>query len=71
MTTVSLCVPLSLLWDMISLGVLLGFNLPNSALILVRAGCTGTHTGPNPRARHPLLMYCLASGLAPTARSTG
>jgi amino acid transporter len=35
----SLCVPFTILWDMISVGTLLGFNLTNSSLIMMR--CSG------------------------------
>ena len=38
MTVFSLCVPFEVLWDMINLGVLLGFNLTNTSLLLLRYG---------------------------------
>jgi len=44
MTVFSLCVPFVVLWDMISLGVLLGFNLTNTSLILVRYGHSGENS---------------------------
>ena len=36
MTLIAIFVPFSILWDMISLGVLLSFCLTNSSLIAVR-----------------------------------
>eukprot|EP01134_Creolimax_fragrantissima_P006741 CFRG6741T1 len=36
MTLIAMCVPFDILWDMISLGVLLSFSLTDSALIAVR-----------------------------------
>ena len=38
---VSLLVPFSILWDVISLGVLLSFNLTNTSLIMMRCGNGG------------------------------
>jgi len=41
MVLVAAAVPFYILWDMISLGVLLGFNLTNTSLIMVRYGNGG------------------------------
>ena len=46
MTVFSFCVPFVVLWDMINLGVLLGFNLTNTSLIMVRYGNGGGEAQP-------------------------
>jgi len=56
MTLFSLCVPFVVLWDMISLGVLLGFNLTNTSLILVRYGHSGNSTN-IPILRSAMLLW--------------
>jgi len=45
MTVFSMLVPFAVLWDMINLGVLLGFNLTNTSLLLVRYGSAGVNDG--------------------------
>jgi amino acid transporter len=44
MTVCSCMVPFVVLWDMINLGVLLGFNLTNTSLIVLRYGLSGDFT---------------------------
>ncbi|KAJ8602531.1 hypothetical protein CTAYLR_008332 [Chrysophaeum taylorii] len=46
LTTVSLVVPFDVLWNMINLGVLLGFNLSNCSLISARLGNGGACVDP-------------------------
>lgn len=46
MVLVACAVPFNVLWDMISLGVLLGFNLTNTSLIMVRYGSGGELRAP-------------------------
>lgn len=41
LTVIAFAVPFAMLWDVISLGVLLGFNLTNASLLMVRYGNGG------------------------------
>lgn len=46
LTVVSLIVPFDILWNMINLGVLIGFNLSNASLISARLGNAGACVDP-------------------------
>lgn len=46
LTTVSLVVPFDVLWNMINLGVLIGFNITNTSLISARLGNAGKCVDP-------------------------
>lgn len=46
MTVIAACVPFSVLWNMISLAVLLSFNLANTSLIMLRYGNGGEVRSP-------------------------
>jgi len=46
MILIAACVPFDVIWNMISLGVLLGFNLTNTSLIMVRYGNGGQVRAP-------------------------
>jgi amino acid transporter len=52
MTLIAIFVPFSILWDMISLGVLLSFCLTNSSLIAVR------YAGPEGNAKLTVIQVC-------------
>eukprot|EP00928_Gymnodinium_smaydae_P042954 TRINITY_DN28882_c0_g1_i1.p1 TRINITY_DN28882_c0_g1~~TRINITY_DN28882_c0_g1_i1.p1 ORF type:complete len:633 (-),score=77.00 TRINITY_DN28882_c0_g1_i1:57-1928(-) len=61
-TIVALAIPFSWLWNVISLGVLLGFNLTNAALISLRCGNGGKLR--HPRAMDLVWALFLTSGVA-------
>jgi amino acid transporter len=52
MTLIAIFVPFSILWDMISLGVLLSFCLTNSSLIAVR------YAGPEGNMKLTIIQVC-------------
>jgi hypothetical protein len=58
MVFMSLVVPFKLIWDVLSLGVLTGFNLTNSSLIMLRA-----ERGPNRSRVSRRLMALWVSGI--------
>mmetsp|Transcript_1805 Transcript_1805/g.2305 ORF Transcript_1805/g.2305 Transcript_1805/m.2305 type:complete len:504 (-) Transcript_1805:118-1629(-) len=51
MVVCSCLVPFVVLWDMINLGVLLGFNLTNTSLIIMRYGIAGDNSANNAPSR--------------------
>lgn len=57
LTIVSLVVPFDVLWDTINLGVLIGFNITNAALIATRVGNGGACQ--DPVAARDLARYAL------------
>ena len=61
-TAIALLMPFSLIWDMTSLGVLLGFNLTNSSLLMFRARQEGSAEAP--RRAAPLLAAFWATAAA-------
>jgi len=60
LVTVTFVVPFDILWNVINLGVLLGFNVSNASLISVRLGNGGAQTNAPASARLTLFAGLLA-----------